>query len=116
MNLSPSKVKAPNNHVGPSSPAHVPVDCVQFTRQSRRLGFSLSFYQGCHRGAGAGEHELITYRNGLIDIGNKLMVTKGESGEGHIWNLGLTDIHTIYKINNKNLLCSTWNSIQYIFL
>ena len=27
MSLSPSKIKAPNNRVGPSSPAHIPMDC-----------------------------------------------------------------------------------------
>ena len=36
-----------------------------------------------------------------------------EWGEGIVRSLGYTCIHTIFKITNKNLLYSTWNSAQY---
>ena len=51
----------------------------------------------------------------FIGIENKLIVTKGESGCGRD-KLGVWDQQTqttIYKINNKVLLCSTGNYIQY---
>ena len=47
-------------------------------------------------------------RNRLTDIGNKLMVTKGErrkEDEEYIRSMGLTNTHTtVYKVNNKALL------------
>ena len=56
-------------------------------------------------------------RNRLKDIGNKLMIAKGErQGQGGIFrNLGLTDT-TIYKISNKDLLYSMGNYIQYLMI
>ena len=55
----------------------------------------------------------------------QLSLSKGKRGSrgGEISSLGLTDTHThthththIYKINNKALLCSTENCIQYLII
>ena len=52
----------------------------------------------------------------LTDIENELMVTKGEGNlnKSGSWNW---HIHaTIYKVNNKDLLCSTGNYMQYLVI
>ena len=54
-------------------------------------------------------------RNRLIDIGNKLMVTKGERGDK--WEAWNEQIYSaIYKIRNKDLLYSTGNYSQYLVI
>ena len=55
-------------------------------------------------------------RNRPTDIENKLTVTKGDSRwRDKLRSLGLTDT-TVYKINNKDLLYSTGNYIQYLVI
>ena len=54
-------------------------------------------------------------RNRLTDLENKLMVTRGEWGEGILRELGI-DMYTLLYlkwITNKDLLYSTRNSTQY---
>ena len=49
-----------------------------------------------------------------MDIENRLVVAKGEGmGEGWIGSLGLADAKYYIWINNKVLLYSTGNYIQY---
>ena len=55
-------------------------------------------------------------RNRLTDIENRLVVAKGEgSGGGIDWELGISRCKLVYVewINNKVLLYSTGNCIQY---
>ena len=51
--------------------------------------------------------ELIYETNRLTDFENKLMVTKGVGG------INIYTLLYIKQINNKVLLCSTGNSMQY---
>ena len=51
-----------------------------------------------------------------MDIENKLVVAKGEAGGGGMdWEFGMSRCQQVYKgwINNKVLLQSTGNYIQY---
>ena len=51
-----------------------------------------------------------------MNIENKLVVAKGEGvGEGMEWEVGVSKCKLLYIewINNKFLLCSTGNYVQY---
>ena len=57
-----------------------------------------------------------THRNRLTDIENRLVVAKGEAGgRGMEWEFGISRCKLLYTewINNKVLLHSTGNYIQY---
>ena len=55
-------------------------------------------------------------KNYCEDIENRLVVAKGEEGRGGMdWEFGISKGKLLYIewINNKVLLYSTWNYIQY---
>ena len=61
-------------------------------------------------------NEHIYKTNRLTDIENRLVVAKGEEGEGGMdWEFGVSRCKRLYRewINNKVLLYSTGNYIQY---
>ena len=58
-------------------------------------------------------------RNRPTDIENRLVVAKGEGAGGQMkWELGISRYELLYIgwINNKVLLCSTGNYIQYLMI
>ena len=62
---------------------------------------------------------LFTNRNRLTDIENKLMVTKGEMWRGGInqeLGINIYTLLSIKQINNKDILYSTGNYIQYFVI
>ena len=54
-------------------------------------------------------------RNRLTDVENKLMVTKGQSGGDKV-RINRYTLLYIKKMNNKDLLYSTGNYIQYLVI
>ena len=57
---------------------------------------------------------LFINRNRLTKTENKPMATKGEKGEGINWEYWINGYANIYNIDNRDVLCSTGNSIQYL--
>ena len=57
-------------------------------------------------------------RNKLTDIENKFMVTKVEKRGGINWEFGINRYTLLYikQIDNKDLLYSTGNYIQYLVI
>ena len=57
---------------------------------------------------------LFINRNRLTKTENKPMAAKGEKGEGINWEYWINRYTNIYNIDNRDILCSTGNSIQYL--